>query len=363
MRSHFSILYFILLCFLGACHSETQLGVDFISGQRPVVKFKASIEHLVAFRNKNWDAISKLCLVNKELLSSQNVTLKYKLINDSLIVQPLLPLGENLEFEWQIFNSGEIIKKRFKTELNIVNDPNPKVEKIFPLSDTIPANILMFHVYFDQAMNEDPLAFNHIEIIDNKGNIKPFAWRQKSTWTDSGQHLVLMVHPGRVKRGIAYTDDGPLFEPGEKYTLRINKPIKSKSNQSLKETYIKTLFVKAAVRSELKEKDIAVELPKINTKEPLRMKFSRPIDVGSLKLGVEVVNEKGEAIEGQFYQENDYERYFVPSTNWHNETLTLIFTEYFSDLSSNHFKRAFEEQHIKGFKDIEMFSMLVKLKD
>jgi hypothetical protein len=361
MRNNFSVLYIILLCILSACHSGTQLNVNLINRLQPVIKFKANAEQLQAYRSKNWEQISKLYILNNKLLSNQTVALKFKLQNDSLMVQPLLPLGENLEFEWQIFSDGVVIKEQFKTIAVQHVNPVPKVTKLFPISDTIPANILMFHVYFDQPMNEDPMAFKHIDIIDKNGKIKSFAWRQKSTWTDSGKHLVLMVHPGRIKRGIAYTDDGPLFEPNEKYTLRISKHIKNKYNQSLKETHLKTLFVKSALRKELNENDLDVILPKINSRESLKLLFSRPIDIGSLNIGVEVLNEKGESIAGQFFQDNDHQRYFVPNFKWEEESLTLVFTEYFSDLSSNHFKRAFEEKSIDGFKEREKFSLNLKL--
>ncbi len=163
-----------------------------------------------------------------------------------------------------------------------------------------------------------------------------------------------MVHPGRIKRGITYaTEEGALFEAGEQYTLQISNQIVSQQNQALEQFYTKSLFIKAPDRRSPLHAAYQKSWPHCNTTSPLMIAFSEPMDFGAAQIGIKVTDTTGQTVEGLLTAITDYQYKFLPSKPWQNQTYTVQYNEYLTDLASNHFNRIFEVKDVKTLMPVE----------
>lgn len=332
------------ILFLQACTSKQQkvvFVVEHAETGMPTIKIPYAKN---TTEKAQWETIAGLFLLQNGKAATSPVACQYQYKTDTLYLQPMQPLAQGAEFEIQFIADGNTTTHRFSIPQNAERNTVPQVEAIYPLTDTIPANILMFHVRFTTPMQEDVLAFKHIKLLDEKGREKNMVWREKSNWDDSGKHLVLMLHPGRVKRGINYfKNEGDLFEVGKKYTLVITQELKTTFGIALPNKYTKTFVVAKPDR----------EIPAFNTtkttipaasSQPVTLNFNEAMDYGSMCIGVVVSDSKGKKILGKINPVNDSQYTFTPSQPWAKGLYTIQLLDYVSDLASNHLRRRFEEE-------------------
>ncbi len=300
--------------------------------------------------------IMAVYLVTDNTVAANKIMGNYFLKDDSLQFIPYFELGYGLDFEVQLYINGDTIKKRFSTpKAPIITAPLTEAIQIFPLTDKIPSNILCFHALFSSPMNEDGVAFTKVQLIDEAGSIKPKVWKEKSYWTDSAKCLVLMIHPGRIKRGINYLSQlGPVFEVGKKYTIVLTTKLKDKYNRPLHKEYKKTFTAIAPDRQMPKLMEKEFKKPASGTRNPLQIKFSEAMDYGSLRIGFKVFDEKNQLVQGKIAPTNNDSLYsFMPNSAWQKQTYRMECSAEVSDLASNHLHRLFETKSIKEFVDDE----------
>ncbi len=92
---------------------------------------------------------------------------------------------------------------------------------VYPNGQFVPANLLRLHVDFGQAIySNSPLNLIWLEDLD--GNKVDHTWVDLTygLWTTDNCVLTILLHPGRVKRGLrSRLLMGPIFVPGESYRL------------------------------------------------------------------------------------------------------------------------------------------------
>ncbi len=330
-------------------NSVTTISIDSAQVFMPVIKIKLSdAQKNLITKKAKWETISGLFSINNNVVSPYSVTCKYIVTGDTLFYTPIMPLGNGVAFEVQVYGQADIIRQRYTTPMFAANHTAPTVSNIYPLAATVPSNVLMFHVAFTTSMNEDPMAFKDIEVLDENGVAKMRVWREKSNWTNDGKHLVLMVHPGRIKRGIEYIKElGVLFEEGKQYTLVIPAHLKDKYGKPLGKEYKKTFTISAADRDIPVYQQSAFVSPQKNTKNAITLGFSEAIDYGTAQLGIQVFTADSVEIEGTINPTNsDSQWSFIPAQNWQEVTYTLALNDYLADLASNHLTRKFEVKHL-----------------
>src|SRR5262249_53187510 len=52
----------------------------------------------------------------------------------------------------------------------------PSVMMIYPTTDVLPANLLKFYVHFSRPMRQTATIFDHLRIVDDKGNVVEDPW-------------------------------------------------------------------------------------------------------------------------------------------------------------------------------------------
>jgi len=108
------------------------------------------------------------------------------------------------------------------------------VTKIYPTAEVLPANLLRFTIYFSQPMRGGKDIFDQIQILDPDGKVISEAWLTDELWDESGQILILYIHPGRIKWGLVMRDAlGPVLLPGREYTFVIRGNMLDANGQEL----------------------------------------------------------------------------------------------------------------------------------
>lgn len=317
-------IFTIIIGEIFSCHSfDNIIHIDATDPGKPVIAVTLNPDKKNALTNElSYETGRKVLAVHMKRengITKTTLSGKYQLKNNVLSFTPQQRLGENLEFEIRYYLNNDTIKRNFFTPSSPKpNIPLPEVEKIFPISDEIPANILNFYIRFDQQMQDDIQAFQNVKIVDARGKEKELVWRHKSHWLDNNKVLVLMIHPGRVKRGIDYKKEelGDLFTVGETYTLVVTPEIKNRFLQPLLKTYSKTFTIISYDRKIPKICFDKFQLPKVNTINSLTLVFSEGMDYTSIHEEVTLFDsESKEKISGSIiYTSHDSIFKFSPNS-------------------------------------------------
>lgn len=302
-------------------------------------------------------AILSLHIVTDSIASPIPVYGKYSLSGSRLYFSPLYPLGDNLFYEIRYHTGSQTITYRFSTLKEKQHTDTAQVVQVYPIADTIPSNILFFHVRFSLPMANDIAGYTHVTITDEQGNLAERPWRQRTFWLDSGRLMVLMIHPGRVKTGIHYT--GPVFVPGKKYTISINNTIKDINGNRIQETVSKQYIAWQEDRTLPKIESFTTTLPAHSCK-PLSIIFSKGMDHASITEGIKIFDYRNLPVACIISQsENDHEISIRPVARWQKGRYKIQFESIVSDFASNHINRPFEittlEEKLKDTIEVNRF--------
>jgi len=117
----------------------------------------------------------------------------------------------------------------------------PVVLAVHPATGDVPANFLRLYVDFSGPMGGDDV-FEHVRMLDASGRPIPDAFRELELWSRNRTRLMVYVHPGRVKTGLAMGDDfGPVLEAGKGYTLEILPGMKSAGGRAVRQGFRRPL--------------------------------------------------------------------------------------------------------------------------
>lgn len=95
-----------------------------------------------------------------------------------------------------------------------------EVGAIHPGADVVPENLLRFYIDFSQPMQGGD-AFAHLRLIDKDGPVTD-AFREIELWSRDNRRLMVYIHPGRIKRGLAFLrSQGPVLREGETFVLEV----------------------------------------------------------------------------------------------------------------------------------------------
>jgi len=344
----------LLLLFFANCNNNGEpAALSFFydsTSSKPVAFIKLSPKEYEAHKN-NWGDFLWMYKVENGKPTPYKIIAEYIYRNDTLFMTPHFKPDAGLEFEAQVIIKSDTVRKRIQTPVIAIEAAVSLVQHVYPTSSEIPENILMFHIVFDQPMNEDPVAFKKIKLIDENGKEKQMVWRERSNWTSDGKHLIMMIHPGWVKRDIHYLDKfGPEFKPGKKYTLVVGADLKDRYGRNISQEYKKEFVIVEADRKVPvfnKTKPISI---KAGTSDSLFINFSEAIDYGSALIGIYIKDANGSVVEGNKIPITDNRWAFIPKNVWKKTQYTLELTQELSDISCNNLHRHFEEQDIEKMK-------------
>jgi hypothetical protein len=220
-----------------------------------------------------------------------------------------------------------------------------KITAVYPSVDVLPENQLRFYVHFSAPMSRGE-AYSHLQLLkENGGPVDlPFLEIGEELWDTSGQRLTLLIDPGRIKRGLKPREEaGPVLEAGHKYTLVITAGWRDESGQPVAADYVKKFSAGPPIEKAIEPKEWTITPPKAGSREPLAIRFPRPLDRALLERTIDVVDAAGKRLAGEVMVEDNERRWlFHPAQPWTAGKHELVIDTTLEDLAGNRIGRAFE---------------------
>lgn len=224
--------------------------------------------------------------------------------------------------------------------------PPARVTQIYPSADVLPENQLRFYLHFSAPMSRGE-AYDHLHIVDenNKAAELPILELAEELWDKSGTRLTILIDPGRIKRGVKPREDiGTVFKSGGKYTLSVAKEWRDAAGQPLAEGFRKSFRISAPIDKAIEPADWKITPGAVGTRDPLVVRFPRPLDHALLVRTLSVAVPRGKtALAGQVTVPAGEERWeFRPNEPWAAGPHELVVEPTLEDLAGNRIGRPFE---------------------
>jgi Big-like domain-containing protein len=230
--------------------------------------------------------------------------------------------------------------------------PTTVVSQVYPSAGVLPENLLKFYVHFSAPMSSGHI-YDHIRLIgDSTGKEVelPFLEIDEELWDPTMTRLTLFIDPGRIKRGVRPLEEiGPALEMGKRYTLVIDRAWHDATGTELKETFRKAFSVGSPDRDPPDPARWKIESPKPNTRDPLRITFTEPLDHALAQRVIQVASGSGQLVEGKPALEDQERRWtFVPTSPWRRGPHKLVIQTTIEDLAGNNIGKPFEVDLFEG---------------
>ena len=185
------------------------------------------------------------------------------------------------------YDAGSDVTARW-TVPELTRAPTTRVEAVFPSgtpgttasrTTAVPSNLLRLYVHFSAPMSAHAV-LPHIELLDDSGTAVPVAFVgiPGGLWDPERRRLTLLVHPGRVKRGVGPNQAmGPVFEEGRRYRLRIESQALDADGLPLVETFDHEILVGSPDVQPPDPERWQLDLPK-DPQDALRVRLLQPAD-------------------------------------------------------------------------------------
>jgi hypothetical protein len=225
------------------------------------------------------------------------------------------------------------------------SNPTTVVSHVYPSADVLPENLLKFYLHFSAPMSRGHI-YDYVHLRDDAGQEVelPFLEIDEELWNPAMTRLTLFIDPGRIKRGVQPLEEvGPALQEGKGYTLVIDQDWKDGAGSPLKETFQKSFKVGPPDRDPPDPARWQVQSPKSETRAPLTIVFSEPMDRALAERVIRVISDSGELVQGNAGLENQERQWnFVPSSLWHRGSYRIVVQTTIEDLAGNNIGRPFE---------------------
>jgi hypothetical protein len=268
----------------------------------------------------------------------------YERRNAQLVLTPRYALAYGQHYRATLTLPGE---QSTSAEYRVPDRPKTPpaiVENIYPSADVLPANLLKFYIRFSKPMRETSEIFDRITLLDAQGKPILDPWRRTELWSADCKRLTLFIHPGRIKQGVNLREQfGPVLEPEETYTLRIDPQLLDGDGQPLGKPFTKKFRTTTAERSRPLPYKWTVHPPSVSSREPLKLEFPRPLDRALLDRLLTVTDADGKIVTGRIEVGSEEKLWlFHPARNWSEGDYLIEVDENLEDLAGNTPLRLFD---------------------
>jgi hypothetical protein len=267
----------------------------------------------------------------------------YERVGPELVFRPRFPLESGQLYRAFLGPEGGAESAEYRVPEPTGTEP-PRVVKIYPTGDELPANHLRFHVYFSQPMRGGQEIFKQFAILDEDGTEVLDPWLHDELWDEDERCLILYFHPGRIKWGVLLRELlGPVLRPQRRYTLVVRGEMLDANGRRLGKDVTKTFRTTAEDRQRIKVEEWMLAAPAVGTSEPLHVFFPKAIDHKSLARFLTITDESGKRVRGTF-EVGKAERSwcFRPAQPWSVQEYRLIIDSRLEDVAGNTPLRPFD---------------------
>ncbi|GJI93293.1 hypothetical protein RugamoR57_00110 [Duganella caerulea] len=207
---------------------------------------------------------------------------------------------------------------------------------VTPSGPEVAENLLRIELHFDQPLTA-PLDMAHVTLLDSAGAPIRDAFLDLPLADRSGTEATLLLHPGRIKRGVGPNVAlGPALRSGESVTLRIDDP---QLGRPLEQRWM----VMAPLRQRINPQQWTVQTARRGGRGPLRVIVPAALD-GAARDQIAVQGPDGLRVPGAAtLAAGEREWRFTPARNWRPGTYLLRIHPQLEDPQGNRLCSAFEE--------------------
>jgi len=277
----------------------------------------------------------------------------YRVVSNLFRFDPQFPLEPGVNYR-AIFHPDRLPGDRAKGGDPIMavfkapsrqSSPTTVVTHVYPSADVLPENLLKFYVHFSAPMSRGHI-YDYMHLRDDAGKEVeiPFLEIDEELWNPAMTRLTLFIDPGRIKRGVQPLEEvGPALQEGKRYTLVIDQVWKDGAGNPLKAAFQKTFKVGPPDRDPPDPARWTVQSPRLETRAPLTITFSEPLDRALAERVIRVINDSHEPVEGKAGLEDQERQWtFVPGSPWHRGSYQIVIETTIEDLAGNNIGKPFE---------------------
>jgi hypothetical protein len=242
---------------------------------------------------------------------------KYERSGNRLTFTPRFPLRPGATYRATLKTAGKSETLDFAVPTPAAKSP-PRVVKILPSADVLPASLLRFYIYFDRPMRGGKELFEHLAILDDKGKEVEEPWLVDEIWDEEHHCLILFIHPGRIKWGVELRDlMGPVLYEKRSYTLVVRGNWTDLEGNRLGKDVTKRFRTTPEDRARIELGDWKLTAPRAGTREALTLTLSKCLDYRSLQTGLTVADASGQILTGAITIGKDEKSWrFTPGRPW-----------------------------------------------
>jgi len=220
-----------------------------------------------------------------------------------------------------------------------------EVVEVYPTSTTLPENLLRFYIHFSAPMSRGE-AYRRIRLLDARGMPvdSPFLELDQELWSSDGKRFTLLFDPGRIKRGLKPREEaGPILEAGKSYSLVIDRDWPDAMGSPLKAEFRRSFQAGLPDVGSPDPKTWKVSSPRVQTQDPLEIRFPEPLDRALLDRLIAVQASKGEDVPGSVSVAGGETTWrFTPQNPWRAGNYLLVIGTELEDVAGNSVGRPFE---------------------
>jgi hypothetical protein len=316
------------------------------AGQRVVARLPALLANRLpagSLAQAQGEAVLTLSRLSESKSPGPSMLGKYERSGTQLTFTPRLPLSPGAAYRATLKLSGRIISLDCDIPKPSSKAP-PRVVKIYPTADVLPANLLRFYIYFDRPMRGGKQLFEHLAILDDKGKEVEEPWLVDEIWDEENDCLILFIHPGRIKWGVELRElMGPVLLEKRSYTLVVRGDWTDLQGNKLGKDTLKKFRTTAEDRVRIELKDWKLSSPAVGTREAVRLTFSNCLDERSLHTGLTIRDAKGQIVPGTIaIEQNEKSWRFTPTRPWQAGPHRVVVSSDLEDVAGNTPDRPFD---------------------
>lgn len=223
---------------------------------------------------------------------------KYMRSGNELTFAPRFPLRAGANYRASLKVAGKATSLDYRVPMPAAKEP-PRVVKIYPTADVLPANHLRFYLYFDRPMRGGKGLFNHLVLRDENGKEIEEPWLVDEIWDEKNNCLILYIHPGRIKWGVELRElMGPVLHEKRSYSLVVRGEWTDLDGNKIGKDTIKKFRTTGEDRARIELREWKLTAPKAGTRDAVTLTLPKSIDYRSMQTGLTVTNAKGQVLAG-----------------------------------------------------------------
>jgi hypothetical protein len=315
-------------------------------------------------RDPRWPQIFKIFVVatagdQPSMLGS------YEPTSDGVRFRPRFPLERGIAyravFNWPHRESSATVRASGstvhldKTYMLPVSPAGPqaRVVAIYPSADELPENLLRIYVQFSASMSQGN-SYRHLHLRDETAGTEveqPFLELPQELWSPDGTRLTLLLEPGRVKHGLVPREDlGPILVSGRNYSFTVDANWPDAEGRPLETGRRKIFRAGKSISEPVDPRSWVVHAPQAGTRQPLTVRFPKPLDHGMLERVLRVVPSGGldasagtKELQGTTVVSDEETRWaFEPREPWSKGRYALAVSKRLEDPAGNSIGQPFE---------------------